>query len=341
MIISDSHNAGTQGGPTLARSRKRLYLPILLLFLTAPFIGEMFGAALRFSNLDELVRVFAIVTFYGAGVLLIREVVRRWSLGWAAIICLGLAYGLIEEALTLQTIFHPSGTGSEVLYGRIWGTNYLWAVLVTIYHAVWSVIIPIALLEFFFPKEKTRPWLTIRETWLMGGLFTCAAVLFFCIFQIRLGDSAPLLHMAIASATIIGLILTAFHIHFPKGLEAKKQLKLRRLGLAASMAGILWFILHLIVFIGAPWPAAITSLAAILLAGSFAAYVARRRQSLQPIHRIRLLFGGMLSVILFGVLLVVNSKPREITDIFFQLILLIGLIGWFMIMKRRYLPKHS
>ena len=49
--------------------------------------------------------VFQIVAnlgLYGPGVILIREAFVRWKKGWASVLILGAAYGILEEGLDSQ-----------------------------------------------------------------------------------------------------------------------------------------------------------------------------------------------------------------------------------------------
>jgi hypothetical protein len=45
---------------------------------------------------------------YGPGVLLIREAKVRWYKGWATVLLLGAAYGILEEGIALSTLFNPN-----------------------------------------------------------------------------------------------------------------------------------------------------------------------------------------------------------------------------------------
>ena len=64
--------------------------------------------------------------------------------GWPAILLLGVAYGLVEEGLTLQSLtsstIYPAMAG---LAPRVAGVNVAYTVMVLTYHAVISIAIPI------------------------------------------------------------------------------------------------------------------------------------------------------------------------------------------------------
>ncbi|EQD47168.1 hypothetical protein B1B_12443, partial [mine drainage metagenome] len=91
---------------------------------------------------------------YGSGVLLVRESVVRWNKGWIAVLCLGGAYGIIEEGLALKTFFDIREVGFSRAYGHWLGINWVWAVDGTIFHAVFTVALPILLVSLAFPSTR-------------------------------------------------------------------------------------------------------------------------------------------------------------------------------------------
>lgn len=128
----------------------------LALVLTAPVVAELTLGTVRITMI-WLVLLY--LPIYGAGVLLIRELVRRTGGGWAAVLLMGLVYGLVEEGLALQSLtspqlYHAAGWGP-----RLFGVNTVYTELNLPYHAVFSVAIPIALVELLFPDLGRTPYL--------------------------------------------------------------------------------------------------------------------------------------------------------------------------------------
>jgi hypothetical protein len=60
-------------------------------------MGEVVGASLRLSTFAQPLRVLGIVCFYGAGVVLIREIAQRLRLSAWGVVLLGYAFALVEE----------------------------------------------------------------------------------------------------------------------------------------------------------------------------------------------------------------------------------------------------
>lgn len=130
--------------------------PVLALALLSPFIAEIVFGATPFSRFASLP---PLVLLYGGGAVSIRELARRTAHPWMAILCLGGAYGLIEEGLVMQTLFSPDLFSAAACGARIAGVNWVWAEALVGYHAVWSIAIPIALAELCFPARAGQPWL--------------------------------------------------------------------------------------------------------------------------------------------------------------------------------------
>ncbi|TMI20488.1 hypothetical protein E6H31_09180 [Candidatus Bathyarchaeota archaeon] len=127
---------------------------------------------------------FLLASLYGSGALLVRDYARRWQKGWRSILILGAAYGIIEEGIMVRSFFNPVWKDLGVLgtYGRWLGTNWVWAEWLAIFHAIFSITIPIFLVELTFPQSKTRIWLSSRMRVLFHGLLVLAIILGFFAF---------------------------------------------------------------------------------------------------------------------------------------------------------------
>ncbi|GAB2912049.1 hypothetical protein GCM10027047_07790 [Rhodococcus aerolatus] len=145
------------GDRTRAGHRAALSLVVL-----APLVAELSWGSTRLSQLAGLLLYWPA---YGAGALLVREVVRRRGGGLPAVLVLGVAYGVLEEGLALQSLTSPTLFRSITdLVPRVEGVNVGYALMVLTYHAVISIAAPIALAELVHPRVRRTPWLGARAT---------------------------------------------------------------------------------------------------------------------------------------------------------------------------------
>src|SRR3989440_64986 len=138
--------------------------PLLALILLSPVIAEMLSGSTPPLEWLNPIAALLLIWLYGAGVLVMRETAVRWKSGWPSILVLGAAYGIIEEGLAVKSFFDPAwmDLGTLGWYGRWLDVNWVWAVWLTIYHAVVSIAIPIFLTEWIWPRIRGQP-LTSRR----------------------------------------------------------------------------------------------------------------------------------------------------------------------------------
>lgn len=155
----------------------RRVAPALLLLILAPLIAEFLLGDFSVRQLGVLM---GLLPQYGGGALLVRETARRRGKGWPTIILLALAYALIEEGLTTQSLFNPNYAGQRLLdYGFIGalGTSLDWTVFVLTIHVVWSIACGIAIAEAVAGERWNEPWLRIP-----GYVITALLFIVGCIF---------------------------------------------------------------------------------------------------------------------------------------------------------------
>lgn len=102
---------------------------------------------------------------YGCGVILIREASIRWNRGWPTILALGIAYGIMEEGIAVHTFFDPVSITVGIFgqYGKFLTLNVTWAVLISLFHAVYSIALPILLGNILWPETRDQRLLTRRS----------------------------------------------------------------------------------------------------------------------------------------------------------------------------------
>lgn len=147
--------------------------PILLLVLLSPGIPEYLSGSSSWAVLVANPIIFALfvllnVGLYTTGIILIREAVLRWHKGWASVFILGIAYGILEEGLALQTLFNPNAQPVKELgvYGHWMGVSWVWTTGLLLFHTTISVGLPLLLFGLAFPNLKGKSLLSpSRQKW--------------------------------------------------------------------------------------------------------------------------------------------------------------------------------
>jgi hypothetical protein len=136
--------------PPMPKQYRSIPAAVTLFFLT-PIVAEFLLGDFPATWLPVLI---IIAPMYGGGALLIREFTRRAGRGWATILLLGVAYAIIEEAFTTQSLFNPHYLGMHLLT-HAWipslGISAWWTLFMLNVHPFWSIGVSIALAEGLFP----------------------------------------------------------------------------------------------------------------------------------------------------------------------------------------------
>lgn len=124
---------------------------------------------------------------------------------------LGAAYGILEEGVAVKSFFDPEWMDLGMLgeYGRWLGTNWVWAVWLTIYHAVVSISLPILLVGLFFPHLRRERFLTRKQFQIV------LLILFLDVLACTtiLNPYVPLWYMyALSIVAVFGLAMYSKHI---------------------------------------------------------------------------------------------------------------------------------
>jgi hypothetical protein len=188
--------------------RMQRFAPVLGLLLLAPWVGEYL---LGNIPLGAFLALPFLVPLYGGGALLIREVARRTGRGWPTILLLAAAYGVIEAGLVDQSLFNPTFEGHDFqavtpIPGL--GISAYNAMSFIIGHAVWSIGIPIAIVEMLTPKRRTTPWLGSKGLAVVVVLYLLGCWIIFQDLLTReefLDSSAQLTGAALTACALIVL----------------------------------------------------------------------------------------------------------------------------------------
>ena len=274
---------------------KRTY-PALILFFLSPAIGELLSGSAPPVEFFQPLGFIMLVVLYGGGAVLVREVVFRWNKGWPSLLALAAAYGVAEEGLMCKSFFDPAwmDLGPLADYGRWLGVNWVWAFELTVYHAVFSIVIPIALANLLFPGRRHNRWM---PNWGLGMLLALwianGVVIFYLISEYR----PPAAHLWIAAAVTAGLCILAWRLPRrdlspkPNSKDACRPRRLLVLGFAgtAMLFVLVWLLPHTGIH-----PVAVI-LAVVLLAAVFtwAIPVLATRPGCADKHNLALIAGAL------------------------------------------------
>lgn len=210
------------------------------LALLTPLIAELsFGSTpVRFAYL-----LLLWLPIYGAGVLLIRELVVRTGRWWPSIVLLGVAYELAEDGLGLQALTSDHLYHAADWAPQIFGFNVAYWVLNIIYHVVFSVVIPIFLVNVLYPKFKDRPYLK------KGGVawVTLFAIIGVALLRVSVppkedpgyNESLSIILGCVVAIILLGIIaLRVFprkKVSAPTNVNVPSKRKLAAFGLASTV----------------------------------------------------------------------------------------------------------
>jgi len=290
-------------------------LPVLALLLLAPSIPELLTGStpittLFFDPLAFAISFLGIVGLYGTGALLIREFAVRFHKGWASILLLGAAYGIAEEGFAVHTFFEPGGrppVDALGWYGHAFGVNWLWALGLTAFHAVYSIALPILLVQLWFPAVKAVRWLDRGAVALVATIYLFVVILFALV--VGHGPSPAVLALFLG---IVGVLLVLAYrvpgdlLHVRPGPS-----RIGKWGLAID--GALFFTAWTLVLVfsssAGRAPAVVAGLVLVLISG-FAIFVVLTRVGTMDLDRSKFYFAaGMLGILFAWDFIVEFSVP--------------------------------
>jgi hypothetical protein len=309
------------------------------LVLIAPVAAEL---TLGTVKVTMLWLVLLYVPIYGAGVLLIRELVRRTGGGRGSLLLMGLAYGLIEEGLALQSLTSPHLYGAAGWAPRLLGVNTAYTELNLPYHVVFSVVIPIALVESLFPALGAAPYLR------RGGLVitTIVAVLGVALLRVSVPPSEdpgyvlPGTALIVIVAMVVVLGAVALRVLPRRAARIRSAVAVPRPGITGVVSAVaaFGFLGLLYPFAGARHPAfthGAWTLVPMLAAAGLAvgAGVALWRWTAAvgwtTRHRLAAISGALIAHTVFGIVANTHTLPDTIGLMVIGVVMtiLLGLLG--------------
>ncbi len=149
--------------------RPRTWPAAITLFFLAALIPETV-ATYNSPPLLLLTRPWTLLflgAFYGSVTLLVREFMHGRPASWASVLLLGMAAGAINEGIIAGTWYQAQYSG----YVLVHGVDPAVAVGLTVFHALYSTVLPILLAELMFRRVASDRWLST------SGIVVCAMLL--------------------------------------------------------------------------------------------------------------------------------------------------------------------
>jgi hypothetical protein len=157
---------------------KRKWLRILAIIVIGSFNPEVISTSTPLLEYFSLASLIFMIMYYGLQLIIIEDLVVRFGLGYGAIFLLGLIHGVLEEGFYCKTFFYPAIEFPA--YGRVVGINVVWAVWITLLHALITVILTFAIVDTIIPRKTDRPVLSKKGyTFVIAYLVICYVLLFF------------------------------------------------------------------------------------------------------------------------------------------------------------------
>jgi hypothetical protein len=286
---------------------------VLALLLLAPTIPELLTGSTSVTPLVTdppafLISLLGIIGLYGTGALLIREFVAFFHKGWASVLLLGAAYGIAEEGFAVHTFFETSGppVGALGSYGHLFGVNWLWALGLTVFHATYSIALPILLTYLWYPESKGVRWLDRGLVAVAAGVYLFVVVL----FSLVVGHGPSPASLAFFLGVVAVLLVLAYRVPANALAVRPGPRRVGRLGLV--LAGTLEFDAWLAVLILSGTRAVPAYAAAAFVVGVnlVALAVVLRRAGTEDLARAEFHFAvGMLAILFVFDALLTFSDP--------------------------------
>jgi hypothetical protein len=287
-------------------------LPILALLLLAPGIPELLTGSTPITPLVTDPAGFAVsflidVGLYGTGALLIREYSVAYRKGWASILLLGAAYGIAEEGFGVHTFFQTTGSPVNALgsYGHAFGVNWVWALGLTVFHATYSIALPILLTQLWFPAAKDARWLDRGSVGLVAAVYLFVVGLF--AYLVGHGPTPGALAFFLAVVAVLLYLATRVPGDFLSVRKGPRRIGRWGLALAGTLSFDAWVGVLILSSTAVP---ALGAAALVVAVNAGALLLVLRRVGAEDLDRSKFYFAtGMLGVLFVWDIVVEFTVP--------------------------------
>jgi hypothetical protein len=307
--------------------------PILALMVLAPLLAEVFSGSMPVTMFLQPGMFLAFTIFvYGLPILVLREVAVRRGYGLLGLYALGMIYGLFNEGLISETLYHPLDPHDPTYadYGLLAGLRIPLMSYLLPWHGLFSMITPVLVVDLLFPRKAGRPWLPIWALWVLGVVTGGLGLARFLLWgDDRAQDGGTfVIHLAV----VLGMaaLVWAGARRLPRTPVPATQYGFAWRDVAAGMgvyAGVLLGVQILAGVVTAPWPLTVLYGA---LAVATAMWAVGRRQAVARSRAVAFVLGAGLAQAAVTVLVVgalTGDTVRAVTGAVITMAYLAALVG--------------
>jgi len=293
--------------------------PALALFLLSPVVGELLSGSAPPAEFFTVFGFTVMSLLYGGGAVLARELKVRWNKGIGSLLLIGAAYGVIEEGVMVVSFQNPNWMDVGVLgsFGRWMGVNWVWAVELTIYHAIVSITVPVMLMELVYPLKKEKPWLHGRWRQLVPFLFLGDVGIGYFLFAEFTGYAPPLPQLVLFIGLSILFLYLAYLLPSDWVRRGKREMRRPRYYFMVTFLGsigsgfVFGVLPERLGFSGAP--ILVIFIGVVLIFGLFRTLASYDWSQATPLHYHRLLFGSLFIFIVVSYLQEMDASRLDDT----------------------------
>ncbi len=302
--------------------------PGVFLFFIAPIVGELLSGSTPPNSFFNPLTLLFLCFLYGGGAIIARELTLYWGKGWLTLLALGATFGIIEEGLLVKSFFDPHWKDLGLLgtYGRVLGVNWVWSVQLIIFHAIFSIAIPILIVNLLFPKRRAERWAGPRALLLLIFMFILVVVLgSLFLFPYRPALLPYLITVAIGAALVL---LARF---LPRALTVTKSTYVPqplRFGLVGFLGTLTLYLINWILPTTLT-PFWVTILLTLLLAGAVSfvlLHMSGNGIGWTERHQVALVSGALAFFVLLAPIVEITQRQRDHTGLTFVALVIAGLL---------------
>ncbi len=204
-IISGLYNINRSihKAPKQRESMKRIFAILTLIVFSILFSEVLTGSTPVYGFLNAGVSLLLFLG-YGCAVLIIREISMRWKFGIVSILLLGIGFGIYNEGMLAQTLIKETNlpVSNFNFYSYHYGINIAFSITISLWHAFFSVLLPILLVHQLYPTFA-------QERWLSNWLMILLSIVVFVLLPVGVAKVKDQ-RMIIFTVAIVFLVASAF-----------------------------------------------------------------------------------------------------------------------------------